>query len=180
MSKKACCEGGGYEVYAGIKAIINDLWYACQNCDRDPDILREKWASLIYPIMDIGWNFLRHFHQCDHPPLVEDEPRKKKWPTTDSPAHFKERHSGSKHHRCHKETSNGCPGLESFHSLINKYSPNWQSFSHKGMIVCTELAVLDHNDNLEKEQATTADGTPRFNVVLSKRTKHWFSLMTHT
>ena len=28
----------------------------------------------------------------------------------------------------------------------------------------TELAVLDHN-NLDREQATTADGTPRFNVV---------------
>ena len=39
LSNKACCERGGFEVYAGIKAIIN-LWYSCQNCDRDPDILR--------------------------------------------------------------------------------------------------------------------------------------------
>ena len=37
----------------------------------------------------------------------------------------------------------------------------------------TELAVLDHNNNLDREQATTADGTPRFNVVCPKRTKHW-------
>ena len=92
LSKKAC-ERGGFEIYAWIKAIINHLWYSCQNCDRDPDILREKWSSLIYHITNQhDWNFCRHFHQCDHPPLVEDGQRKKRWLTPDSPAHAKLKH----------------------------------------------------------------------------------------
>ena len=60
-------------------------------------------------------------------------------------------------------------GLERFRSLNNKYSSRKQSFSHKGMIVRTELALLDHNNNLEREKVTTTDGIPRFN----KRTHHW-------
>ena len=53
----------------------------------------------------------------------------------------------------------------------DKYSPKRQSFSHKGMIVRTELAVLDHNNNLAREQATTADGRLCFNMIFPKRTK---------
>ena len=136
--------------------------YSCQNCDRDPDILHEKGSSLIYHITDqYDWNFCRHFHQCDHPLLVEDGPRKNERLTPDSPARAQVKNvildtniiAATKKLTMAVHTG----GLESVYSLINKYSPERHSFSHKGMTVHTGFAVLDHNENLEREQATTPD-----------------------
>ena len=41
------------------------------------------------------------------------------------------------------------------------------------MTVRTELAVLDHNNNLGREHATTAEGIPRYNTAFPKRTQEW-------
>ena len=41
------------------------------------------------------------------------------------------------------------------------------------MVARTELAILDHNSNLERPQARTAEGIPRFNAVFPKRTQEW-------
>ena len=49
--------------------------------------------------------------------------------------------------------------LEVFHSLLLKYCPKRQHFSFVGMQVCIELAILDHNYNTQRKQATTKDST---------------------
>jgi hypothetical protein len=63
--------------------------------------------------------------------------------------------------------------LESEHSVVNKYCPKRQHFSFKGMVARTELAALDHNANLDRQQAVTATGEERSNVVFPKRTQNW-------
>ena len=63
--------------------------------------------------------------------------------------------------------------LEVFHSLLTKYCPNRQHFSYMGMNVRMQLAILDHNYNIERLQATTLQGQARFKQVSPKSQKHW-------
>ena len=43
--------------------------------------------------------------------------------------------------------------------MLTKYCPKRHHFSYNGMQARTELAIIDHNNNVEREQATTAAGT---------------------
>ena len=48
--------------------------------------------------------------------------------------------------------------LEVYHSLLLKYVPKRLHFSHKGMVVRTQLAVIDHNSNTERNQGHSDKG----------------------
>lgn len=48
--------------------------------------------------------------------------------------------------------------LEVFHSLILKYAPKRNHFSYQGMVGRTQLAIMDHNLNCERSQATVTKG----------------------
>ena len=39
----------------------------------------------------------------------------------------------------------------------------------------TECAGLDHNYNTDREQATTADGVPRFDLIKSRHGKKYYA-----
>ena len=58
--------------------------------------------------------------------------------------------------------------LKVFHSLLLKYCPKRLSFSYEGMHARTQLAVLDHNSGINRNQATTKIGTPRVKQQYSK------------
>ena len=64
--------------------------------------------------------------------------------------------------------------LEVFHSMMLKYSPKRQHFSHSGMIARTRLAVLDNNENANRNQSTTSAGNERYKVDWGRR-KEWFA-----
>ena len=63
--------------------------------------------------------------------------------------------------------------LEVYHLVINKYCPRRLHFSMNGMIVRTQLAVMDFNDSMCKKQATTADGSLSYKQVFSCVTQSW-------
>ena len=63
--------------------------------------------------------------------------------------------------------------LEVFHSLLTKYCPKRQHFGYKGMMTRIQLVALDHNYNIDREQATTSKGIKRYKVVFPKATKAW-------
>ena len=48
--------------------------------------------------------------------------------------------------------------LEVFHSSLLKYFSKRQHFSYLGMQARLELAILDHNYNTDRKQATTRSG----------------------
>ena len=56
--------------------------------------------------------------------------------------------------------------LEVFHSLLLKYCPKRQHFSYIGMQARIELAILDHNYNTDRKQATTKKGMSMLTINL--------------
>ena len=51
--------------------------------------------------------------------------------------------------------------LEAYHSLILKYCPKRVNFSYVGMHARTQLAVMDWNSGIGRNQATRKDGALR-------------------
>ena len=43
--------------------------------------------------------------------------------------------------------------MEQYHSVLLKYAPKREHFSYNGMVARTQLAVLDHNSNVHRQQA---------------------------
>ena len=121
------------------------------------------------------WTTNTLYHSCAHDPLSEDEQRERKWLTPGSSAHTALRKVVMETRLVKdivKTTRAVHTGpLESFHSLINKYCSKRQHFCFKGMLARTQLAVLDHNSNLLRDQAVDKEGNPRFALCFPKRTK---------
>ena len=67
--------------------------------------------------------------------------------------------------------------LEVYHSMMIKYCPKRQHFSHEGMVAKTQLAVLDNNHNCSRNQAVVKKGSNvgslRYNLVFPKMHKTW-------
>lgn len=122
-----------------------------------------------------------------HDPLSENEERSKKWIAPGSKAHkalsevvFDKRLAKDLKHiakACH--TGN----LEVFHSVLLKYCPKRLHFSYPVMQARLQLAVLDHNYNVGREQAVVTKasaksggkGTKRWRYSYSKAAKQWLS-----
>ena len=148
-----------------IQSISNHLWWAAQICNGDAQLLTEKWTSIVYHVSNIHeWNGGKDskFNKCVHPTLPSEEQRSKKW-----------LRSGSLVHRTLKNVVYNktllwdikkltgfqhTGALEVFHSLLLKYCPKRQHFSYIGMQARIELAILDHNYNANRKQATTKKG----------------------
>lgn len=41
------------ELIPWIKSIINHLWWCCASCDKNKNVLRERWLSILYHIRGI-------------------------------------------------------------------------------------------------------------------------------
>ena len=97
-----------------------------------------------------------------HQTLSSEEERSKKWLRSSSVAHNALRKVALQDtllQDMKKLTGFHHTGsLEVFHSLLLKYCPKRQHFSYVGMQARTELAILDHNYNTQRKQATTKDG----------------------
>ncbi|XP_057316458.1 uncharacterized protein LOC130657485 [Hydractinia symbiolongicarpus] len=72
-------------------------------------------------------------------------------------------------------------GLEVFHSLKIRYLPKSVFYEKDKMLASTALAIMDHNYNADRKQATyrkkNADGkVRRFRIRYSKATKRFTAL----
>ncbi|KAK5903895.1 hypothetical protein CgunFtcFv8_007639 [Champsocephalus gunnari] len=58
--------------------------------------------------------------------------------------------------------------LESIHSLYTKYVPKRKKFTEESFQARLRLAALDHNHNIDREQAQTKKGALQFKLQYSK------------
>ena len=71
-----------------IKSISNHLWWCAETCEGNKELLREKWISIVHHTADIhSWDFADIYHDSPHPPIPQDEARKKRWLRPGSAAH---------------------------------------------------------------------------------------------
>ncbi|XP_063076993.1 uncharacterized protein LOC134466993 [Engraulis encrasicolus] len=161
-----------------IRSITNHMYWSCSTSKGDKEECQRRWKSLLYHIRGIHrWEEEDAEHRCYHPPPTEEEQRRKMWLETDSPAFQaltglvmdKNLLRDLRQMTLFKHTGS----LEVYHSVILKYAEKRLHFSYDSMRARSQLAILDHNNNLERPQATTQDGQARYKAAYSKQSQQW-------
>ena len=181
MKKKGCAAIGPW-----IKCITNHLWWASENCNGDVEKLKSDWLSLQYHIVNLHqWRVNGQWKECPHEVLSQEKMMRKKWLKPGSIAHLNviEVISKAKLLRIFPKLTRAChtSELESFHSSCTKYCPKRQEFDYEVMDARMKLAVLDHNENVGRKQATISRKNKKFQdksmmqwkMSCSKQTKTW-------
>ena len=175
--KKSCAELAPW-----IQSVSNHLWWSIQTCGGNPEVLKEKWESIVNHVANVHqWRKGKHFRKCAHHKLSEREQKSIKFLKPGSPAHvaleevvlnenlIKDLRMVTEFHH----TGN----LEVFHSSLLKYAPKREHFSYSGMVARTQLAILDHNHNTGRKHAVVKrgpnKGSLKYKVVFPKGRNRW-------
>ena len=181
LTKKSQTKGNG-ELKPWIKSIINHFWWCSRSCNGDADLLREMWMSVLHHVTNVHeWMDCKVFKKCAHPLLTPDQVHKKKWlsPTSTAYIALEEVVLEKKLLKDLSKVTEFCHtgDLEVYHSMLLKYCPKRQHFSHKGMVARTQLTAIDNNANCGRKQATVGVGDkqskPRYKAAYNKAQKQW-------
>ena len=63
--------------------------------------------------------------------------------------------------------------LQVFHNVILEYCSKRHGYKHDAFVTRHQLAYLDHNNHLDREQLKRKNGTLAFARRWGKRTKQW-------
>ena len=70
-----------------IKSIGNHLWWSCATFGSDPELLCEKWISVLFHIQNKHrWSGYKIFEKCTHPRLSKKQVKAKEWISSKSKA----------------------------------------------------------------------------------------------
>lgn len=142
-----------------LRGIVNHLWWSSATCDGNDDLLCEKWISILNHVTDNhSWSSGINFHACEHTELEYDN-RDKPWIIRGSTAYEslqsivtdKKLLSDLRKTNLFVHTSY----LESFHNVILKYAPKRTYFPPRFMSMRVQLAIIDHNLGIGREQNLT-------------------------
>lgn len=164
-----------------IHAIITHLWWCAKSSQGNATDCVERWKSIVYHTVNIHhWDGCQHFHQCAHPPIPRETERRKEWLKVGSPAH-----DALKEVVWNKLLLKDIAMLaefihtgiiEMYHGLMaKKYCQKVQHYSYDGMRARTQLAILDHNHNVGREQAQTKEGAKKHKFVSPKGSQGWIA-----
>ncbi|XP_026130139.1 uncharacterized protein LOC113110263 [Carassius auratus] len=155
-----------------LRSIRNHVYWSASTSTTGPEKVA-KWTSIVNHIQNVHVHDSPIFPKCAHPDHVSKNAAK--W---FQPASL-ELHKVEKV-LCNKRVLNDVAklshhfqtsSLEAFHSLILKFTPKNVVFPFMGMLCRLFLAVLHHNENIGREQATTATGKPLYKVLFPKSKK---------
>ena len=137
--------------------MVNHLYWSIFTCHGNGKELAERFISVIHH--SVNRHVFRHnsfYKKCDHEKLTAQQKKLKEWLVMGSEAHEKlikivtqpilvkdlEQMTEQVHTTL----------LEVFHSIKIRYLPKSTFFRMEKMIAGTQLAVLDHNNNVKREQ----------------------------
>ncbi|KAL0993607.1 hypothetical protein UPYG_G00110450 [Umbra pygmaea] len=163
-----------------IKSVSNHMWWSCSSSKGDPKELLRRWKSILHHICGVHrWEEGGMEYKCYHTELTADEQRRKRLLAKDSPA-YKAFYEAVMNARLLKDLEQMAlfkhtGELEVFHNVLLKYCPKRLHFEYASMQARTMLAVMDHNENhnTQREQAKTASGLQRHDVVFQRQSKQW-------
>ncbi|KAM4017532.1 uncharacterized protein ACNLHF_007167 [Anomaloglossus baeobatrachus] len=172
-------------LYEWVEAIRNHIWWSSCTCCKNPDMLIQKWKSVLHHVTNVHeWGGDSDCKACHHPPLPEEVVNNTNWLEKDSPAYeqLKNIVENKSLLKDLKQLSFLCHTgeLEIYHSACLKYRPKTFHFFMDSMVARTQLAALDHNRNVHRvkevvKNASSEDalgsGTQRLEA--SKGQKSW-------
>ncbi|XP_056383001.1 uncharacterized protein LOC130276953 [Hyla sarda] len=172
-------------LYQWVEAIRNHLWWSFSTCCKNPDLLIQKWKSVIYHVANVHeWDGDSDCRACHHPPLPEEVVNNTNWLKKGSAAHeqLKNIVENTSLLKDLKQLSFLCHlgELEIYRRICLKYNPKSLHFFMDSMVARAQLAALDYNRNVYTVKAMVKDAlngealgsmTQRFKVP--KGQKSW-------
>ncbi|XP_049897486.1 uncharacterized protein LOC126388445 [Epinephelus moara] len=161
-----------------LKSVSNHLYWPCSSANGDPEKCLQRWRSLLHHICGVHrWQEDGVEHVCHHPAMTEEQQRRKKWLQVESSA-FKALKSVVMDNNLLRDLKQMARfkhtgSLEVYHSSMLKYTEKRLHFKYDTMRARTQLAILDHNANIGRAQATTKEGQPRYRYCYSKQSAQW-------
>ncbi|KAM4049799.1 uncharacterized protein ACNLHF_011517 [Anomaloglossus baeobatrachus] len=169
-----------------VNPIKSHLWWCARTCDEKPEALVQKWNSLLHHVVNThSWRTRNGCEHCRHDHIPQDVCRRRKWLCKSSTAHnaLKTIVLNQKLQRDLRRVSHFCNSaeLEIYHGATSKYRPKREPFL-EDFVARTQLAILDHNNNVDHIQAMARRATdtrdpvftPGFHNVANTARKHWF------
>ncbi|XP_056384441.1 uncharacterized protein LOC130277731 isoform X2 [Hyla sarda] len=140
-------------LYQWVEAIRNHLWWSFSTCCKNPDLLIQKWKSVIHHVTNIHeWDGDGDCRACHHPPLPEEVVNNTNWLEKGSAAHeqLKNIVESSSLLKDLKQLSFHCHTgeLDIYNRTCLKYRPKSLHFFKDSMVARTQLAALDYNRNV--------------------------------
>ena len=170
------------KLMAWIQSVSSHFLWSISTCEGDYEMLIEKWTSIVHHVGNKhSWRNGKLFKKCAHGKLTRKEREEKTWLKPGTPANvaLDEIVFNSKLLKDMKLVTefHHTGALEVYHSMMLKYCPKRQHFSHAGMVARTQFAALDNNHNSTREQSVVQHGenkgTLRYNMVFPKVRKTW-------
>ncbi|KAM5164698.1 uncharacterized protein ACMZJ9_007134 [Mantella aurantiaca] len=167
------------------------LWWCFMTCHQNPELLKEKWLSIIYHSANVHqWLDNSMYHSCQHPPISAEEEKKYDWLTLGSAAHQKLKEIVQNpellrnlQHMSHFSHVNS---LEIYNIMSLKYHSKGH-FCLDALVAQSQLAALDHNKNTKCLQALVTKlthiekvGTSRYRYSYNKMKKDWLVSNVYT
>ncbi|XP_073506930.1 uncharacterized protein [Phyllobates terribilis] len=170
-----------------VSPIKSHLWWCARTCDERPDALVQKWNSLLHHVVNThSWQAGNGYEHCRHNPIPQDVCRLRKWLWKGGNAHnyLKTIVLNKRLQQDLRRVSYLCNSaeLEVYHGATSKYQPKRDPYFVEDLVARTQLAILDHNNNVKHVQEMVRRSTdtcdplcnPRFYNVENNARKHWF------
>lgn len=146
-----------------VPSIVNHFWWSVSTCNKDPQLLYEKFSSVIYHTVNKHeWGGYKKFKKCEHPPLTKEEAAQKKWLVEGSEAHqylaSLLKNKNTKNDMKYLTEAIHTTNVEVFNNLLLKYIPKQYHFEYDHMIMGAYLTALDNNFNCQRRQAKVNSG----------------------
>jgi len=161
-------------------SISNMLWWSFATCRNEED-LREKILSIpLHCTNHHRFRSNKEHKKCSHGPLKPSD-RSKPWLKEGSKDLEKIVSALSGKDKSRLNDLQMMTGfhhtgpIENFNSLKNKYANKAYVYGYEGMTARTALAVIDHNSNLNRAQAVTKAGQPRYRTECDRGGTKWYS-----
>ncbi|KAL3885640.1 hypothetical protein ACJMK2_025690 [Sinanodonta woodiana] len=153
------------------RSISNHMyWCAASSCG-DGEGVQQKWSSILNHVANIHRGHGDKFLQCEHEQLDNRE-----WIKYGSKAHTEvekvvKGRLLATDIRNSQSPAEQTSGLESFHRVICFFAPKTLHFFHAQMEAMLYLATLHFNENVNRVQAVTLDGSHQYRVSFPKGRK---------
>ncbi|KAM3939602.1 uncharacterized protein RB166_021693 [Leptodactylus fuscus] len=187
-SRKKNCS----ELSSWVSSIKSHLWWCASTCEEKPDVLAQRWNSLLYHVVNThSWQTGRGYEHCRHDAIPEAACQRKNWLSKGGRAYrsLKTIVRSKKLQQDLRHVSNFCHSaeLEVYRGTTSKYQPRRDPFFVEDLVARTQLAILDYNNNVKHVQAMARHAskvcdplfTPRFYNVGSNARKQWFQRALH-